>query len=634
MRKNIMLLFLIVVVLFPLNVNAVDATVEEQRQAVIETAHAYYRQQEQLQYDSYRKNLYATPEDATTNHYVYTVCSGLTFSVYYQTLGIAIPATTEELLEWAKANKNTAHVIRYYESASEINVTNVLGVNKDDDDSYRNFAKELVNVVLPGDIVVVTGHAMLVESIDYDNKIVNILEAGAGTRYNYTSHQDHYDEEGTLQYKRLTQKLSGYNNKIGTDNQIEELAIIRVITDGMQFINQNNEAIKYNGITEVAKSRMIYKDIDIEKTISISDSESSIFATLGDSLTFTLTIVNNSEQDYENLVITENINPMFNVINFENGTKGDNGITWSINLHGGDSWTTQYTIKIPNNRELLGRVISFTGNVNNIATSKVEVLISNKFDVDQTEKLKLTFNNLKSSDKIGQEFINQIYLDAFGINMNLNEYDFFDIISYKSDISVGGNESLSVKATEVKSLQDYIYHNFYGLRIGQKDVANQHIVKAFSQWNVYPTIELNDRARTIRPDMLMDGDIILAYIGNNNTEDPNLVNKSYIYLNNTLYRKTAADVFEEITGEQLVSFLRNIVGDNYIILRPAMSLNSAEPTVPSNPSQPEDSADEEQEDKETNPNTAVGIAASSVLIAITISATVYILSKNKIEKIN
>ena len=95
-----------VLFLIPSGVGA--ANISEQREALIETANTYYKQKHQVQYDSYRKNLYSTPEDATSQHIVYTVCSGFTFQTYYQTLGIVIPDTTEELMLYAKHNVNSS----------------------------------------------------------------------------------------------------------------------------------------------------------------------------------------------------------------------------------------------------------------------------------------------------------------------------------------------------------------------------------------------------------------------------------------------------------------------------------------------------------------------------------------------
>ena len=101
---KLFLLLLGVMVSLPIKGYAANESITEQRKAVVDAATAYLNQQHQVQYDSYRKNLYATPEDATSRHIVYTVCSGLTFQAYYQALGIEIPDTTEELLLFAKHN--------------------------------------------------------------------------------------------------------------------------------------------------------------------------------------------------------------------------------------------------------------------------------------------------------------------------------------------------------------------------------------------------------------------------------------------------------------------------------------------------------------------------------------------------
>ncbi len=112
--KKVLLILILTIMVFPNNVFA--STIEEQQKAVLATAQAYYNQKSQLQYDSYRKNLYSTPEDATSKHAVYTVCSGFTFMTYYQALGIKLPDSTEELLDYAEKYKNTENVIFYYDS--------------------------------------------------------------------------------------------------------------------------------------------------------------------------------------------------------------------------------------------------------------------------------------------------------------------------------------------------------------------------------------------------------------------------------------------------------------------------------------------------------------------------------------
>ena len=82
MNKIFNKFFLILIMLVFIISDVSAATVSEQREALIETAEAYLRQGVQLQYDSYRRNLNSTPEDATSQHYCYTVCSGFTYKFY------------------------------------------------------------------------------------------------------------------------------------------------------------------------------------------------------------------------------------------------------------------------------------------------------------------------------------------------------------------------------------------------------------------------------------------------------------------------------------------------------------------------------------------------------------------------
>lgn len=140
-----LIIFLLTIFIIPTSVFA--STVEEQRNAVIKTAEAYYSQESQLEYDSYKKNLYSTPEDATSKHHVYTVCSGLTFMSYYQSLGIKIPHSTETLLDYAKSNKSNKNIdwikkVKSLEQVDEIK-RNIL-----DEFVEKIYVKEEKNIII------------------------------------------------------------------------------------------------------------------------------------------------------------------------------------------------------------------------------------------------------------------------------------------------------------------------------------------------------------------------------------------------------------------------------------------------------------------------------------------------------
>lgn len=587
--------------------------VETQRNALIATADAFYNQGEQLQYDSFRKQLYATPEDATSQHYVYTVCSGITFQAYYQTLGIKIPDETAALLDYAEKNKdNKSIVLRYYGSKEEIYSDDVIGTKGNP--NYENLFNEWIEIVQPGDIFVFTGHAMLVHSIDKENKVVNMLDAIVGGRYNYTDRKDNYESNGTLvrsdylingdkHLNNLKRKLYVKYYKMNTDDiTVDEMALIRFINDDMVYIDSDGKENKYT-VSEAALSRLKYPDIDIEKIIKVSNGEDvvseNILTDIGESITYEITIKNNSDKDYSSFNVIENIDKNLALVDGGDGVLTDNQLKWSISsLKAGDSIKIEYTVKVPDDKSLLGKVIVSTGSVDNIATSKIETLIGNKLTKEESQKIVSTVESLKSNNQVEREFINQVYKDAVDLDLGLSNLSNLDIISYDATITDSGKDVLAVKRTKINdtAVSKYIYHNFYGLRSfygvspkqnnNDRNCGNSNLVRIFNMWNLYPLNEINDKVRDISSSVLLDGDIILLGTGDEKKIEnevcpviENWVEKSYIYLNNKLIRKVAANDFEELSGDELTTFLRNMIGENFIVLRPSIAMTKQEENV-------------------------------------------------------
>ena len=612
MVKRIKKLVITTILFFCLIFNVKASTQDEIRKGLIETAQAYYRQKAQLQYDSYRKNLNSTPEDATSQHTTYTVCSGFTYQVYNQTLGIEIPDTTEELINYAIENKeNKSLVIALYEGKDKVYSKNALGTSSQA--IYTNLIKKWVSILKPGDIIVVTGHAMMVESVNKTDNTIRIMESAYGTRYDYTNHVDKYDENGTVKYTDLADRLKSYYNYIKRDKTlIENMAVIRFVYKDDQY-----------SLTPSAKSRLKYDNIDIAKVVEIKSSEESfkqsVLTNLGETITYTIKIYNKGKAKYKSFTIEETLDPKVKLIDAGGATVSGNKLKWTVSSMAVDTdIVKKYTVQVKNDKSNLGKIIVSTGKEDNIATTRVETLIGNRFISSEKEKVKKAFNSNKSNSKTEKDFINQIYKDAFKIDLGLsNSIKNTDIIGYSSSVRTGGGNTLSVKTTKIKNnnLKKYIYNNFYGLEIGEKNNSSQNIVRATLQWNIYATNELNDRARTITKNMLYDGDIILVNTYNSSNK---LVNKSYIYINGVLYRKTAANKFEEKSGTTLTEFLRNMVGLNYIILRPSIVLDeeianlnkpvstpTPSPTPKPNPTpDPEPTIKPEQE--KPNPGTGTG----------------------------
>ncbi|MBQ2909496.1 MAG: DUF11 domain-containing protein [Bacilli bacterium] len=583
MFKKIFIICFSILLMFPLVVKADDAEIEKQRNAVIKSAEAYLNQGMQVHYDSYRKQLYATPEDATSQHIVYTVCSGITFQAYYQALGIELPSTTETLLAYAKANDGSAYVLDYYDKAE----LSSLGANTTEIGAA--ILAKWLPIIKPGDIIVHTGHAMLVHSVDVANDKIQLLEAAIGARYDASTHTDAVDTTNTLVYRQL-------KNKIGAVVDNDELALIRPTKDGNKYLYQGGNSDgytytekTYSGITASATSRMNFPEIDIEKTINIKDGTSqNLLAGLNEEIEYTIVITNKSSSNYGALTLTENIPDFLEIKDNGSGALNGRKLSWNISsINAGEAVTFKYTVKVPNDKKYLGKTFVSTGDVSNIKTAKIETIIGTKYSSEEKSKLKLAYEEIKNNDSIERKFINDIYKKAFNLDLGISELSNLDIMGYDATVTSTGKDTLAVKRTKLKdsSAAKYIYHNFYGPRLfegvnksvnSNRDCPDNSLVRIMLHWNIFVTNELNDRARNIFPSMLLDGDIILLYTNDTTLPDDKtkcptetLENRSYIYLDNKLIRKKTKTDFEEISGTELETFLNDMVGENYVILRPS-----------------------------------------------------------------
>lgn len=578
-KLNFLVFILTLTIMMSGIVLAVDVAPEEQINAVLETARAYYRQGAQLQYDSFRKNLNSTPEDATSKHTIYTVCSGFTFQTYYQALGIKIPDTTEGLLDYARDNvESKENVLMYYGTEKSVYSKNVLGTKSTP--NYSEFVKKIAKVAKPGDIFVVTGHAMFIESVDKKEGKVTILEGAfnGGGRYDVSSHSDEYEENGAIKRINLENKLKTYYNRIGDGDAIERICLIRIITDGKTYIDINNQKATYDGITPAAKSRLEYSNIDIGKIVTItseSQQESqSLTAKLNDVLTYQITVRNKDSEKYTKPIeVIELIDENLILVDDGDGELNNNQLKWTIkSLDPGKNVKFTYKVKVPHNPELYGKIIVSEGMVANIKNTRIETMIGNKLRDKDQAKLVAAYNKVKSGTLTEREFINNIYNEAFGLDLGLVNLNNLDIITFNSNNTEAGMDKLNVKYTNLNDteVKKYVYGNFYGLRIAADANESEKLVKASRQWNSYPKFELNDRARTLTKEMLDEGDILLVRTGKKNNTDKNLVDKSYIFLQDKLIRKVSKTEFEILSGNDMNTFLRNIVCDNYILLRPAL----------------------------------------------------------------
>ena len=581
---------------------SIETTIEEQRNAILATANAYYNKGEYIQYDSFRVQHYFSPEQATKQHTVFTVCNQFVFQVYNQALGMEIPDTTETTMEYAKKYKDNKELILYYfDNAEDIYSDDWLGNSVS---NVENLVNNLEKELEIGDVINIrrdnnTGHAMIY--IGKENGELYLLESG-GTRYNTSSHIDIIEKNGSIIKTLLKDKLQEMYEAKGKTSQINNFEIIRYIIDGKTYINSNYEKISYNGITEAAKTRLEYPGIDIDKTYKINNplstsSESQV--NLDGTITYTIKIKNNSSNNYNNIDIIENISPKVKLLSSENKIINDSTIKWNnVTIKANEEKEFSYTVKVPYDKSLLGEYVESTGKVLEIDTTNIAIKINNSLTTEQKNKIVESYNNFKDNPNTTNwnnetDFINTIYKNALGeVGESLiNKTVYNKVIGDYVQPTFGNCSSTNcaINLTSNTNLKNAILNNYYGIRLvnstNEAKDSNNLLVYAWRLWNFdvkNNRSEYNETAREIKLNDLEIGDIILSKSETNNI----MYDKVYLYLGNNLLARYVANnnnnytLIEYSDGKNgrstIDTMLNTFIGNNYVILRPALLLEPIE----------------------------------------------------------
>ena len=560
--------------------------VYEVRDAVLRTANAYYKQGTQIQYDTYKRNLSCTPEDATSKHYCYVNCSGFVHMVYKNAIGKEVPDTTSGLFDYAKNNNKSNTVIAYTEDLAN-NYKNQYYKQR-----LGSFFLENIKNIKPGDVIVwktSSAHTMLVESVDIDKNEINIIQAGGGAaelegRYIVETSEDAYESAGAL--SKETIKIVNNIAMIGSNGKYEEVSRKKIAI--LRFATSND----YENITGASKIRKDFENIYVAK---VSSSDNQDFTRKGRMITYTLKVKNNSkEQIYRDIVIKENIDESkvevksitFNgntkdYVNYKNESK-QKDIIRNINvLRPGEETTLKYSVKVKDDINIGDIIISTgivgktkqDGDIYGIKTSRIETLVGKGLTSIEKNKLKTKFYNTKDNklDVSSRKFIKDLYrtinidLDILGDNRNITIFN-SDVKNNSSNLTINYTKVINEKLKNNE--YNYIYGNYYGLALSDESSSSNNLARAHGAWNQNTIYELYDRARTLTLDKLEDGDVILTRTIEKDAENKEIINDSgYIYFDSTLYRYNKNGT-ASLSGESLTVFLRNLIGRDYIILRP------------------------------------------------------------------
>ena len=534
--------------------------------ALKEVAYAYYMRGINIQYNSNKRAIYS-PEEATSQNMNYIVCSGFTENVYNELLDIQIPPYTENLLKYGRSYIGNREVIAYASKNSSNDLLLKL-YNSSSKNNYITITNPTLQDIIPylqiGDIMTYTGHSVLVYDLIYDDfgnvKDAYILESSHGAGKNYiktkiassitignnisfgsANHFLYYNNktntnyneglnEGSIHLTKLTDLT--YWSNLNTDKKRDEYSILRFIDAD----NNGNIILNYQGsnygdrnhsdetinLSQTNQDRLKFSKLYIEKTV---DVHADSVVDIGDKLTYTILIKNNSNKNYtDNITVTENISDYVEIVNNGNGVINGNKITWQIGkLAAGASKKISYTVITKKNT--YGKIIESTGTVEHIPSTVIKNLIGYNLKKEQMSNIEIIYNNLKNK-YTGKVLVNEIYKEALGIDL---QFDKFDITNLINDTKKTSTVSTTISLNKSNNFYEMVLNNYWSTMHEKSYTYNGANIVSYDLklWKSYDS-SLR-RADTIYSETFRTGDILIY----KNTNDV-----LYSYKNNTLSQST------------------------------------------------------------------------------------------------
>lgn len=343
------------------------------RQAVVETACAYYLKANCVQYDSKplacgtnsmcfsRRTVEGSPEDATPDNIYYTVCSSFAYETYFNAIGYRLTGSSDSCV--------TVRMACYPQDG-----ITVFEYDKRKDPGLKRQKSELArmrSLLEPGDVIVwVTkwkdkktgrrregGHAVVYVGDFCGDGVARVLHS-AGHKYDFSTGKDRVEKDGTVRLAALDEYLFG-SKKIYKRTKIVVLRPLML------------PAAKWP-LSDSAKARYLHPRLRIDRRVCCGPYGSVV---TGGILECSIFLQNSSKKTYS----VEVREKLPNGTEFVSGTEearvkplpvsvesGD-VFGWDVSLAPGESRTVKWRVRVL--APAGSRIVSEGGNVSGIASN-------------------------------------------------------------------------------------------------------------------------------------------------------------------------------------------------------------------------------------------------------------------------
>ena len=364
-----------------------------------------------------------------------------------------------------------------------------------------------------------------------------------------SARNNNYEEglnEGTL----LLIRISDYNvwqdlDKVSTTSY----SVLRIINKDIN----GNAVLQHKTMYEEIPHKYNYndkinltdKDIDrtqkfkrlyIEKLVN-KFSRNTVL--LGDILKYTIIIKNMWKSDYNyDLIVTENISKFVTYeSHFENNTVisfnyniEKRQLIWNIGkLKKNEEFVINYLVRVTSGKT--GDIIESTGLVGHIPSSFIENYIGTNLNKNQMERIKNTFEKLKSEYN-GKKLINEIYKTALNKDLHFDTFNISELI-YNTDPKSDYRDSIGLNKNH--SSYKAILNKYWNAMLRRTFLYDKNKEKAVIYFNKY-FLPYDDPER--RKDYIIKQDFktgdILFYINTNDhlyllDKSSNIITKKVTY---------------------------------------------------------------------------------------------------------
>ena len=321
---------------------------------VLEVADAFYRQGTQIQYDQTqsRRNIDASPEDATAYRTLYMDCSSFVNATYKEAFGVNVMDSTKmpstaNYTSYAVSGLGTQEdVIGYWVNADYTSAEQIAAV-----------LAQVRGQLQVGDVLVYrhgqtsgsSGHVYIYLGED------TFIHCTGSSYYYADTPPGSYDKGTTAEKTGGAVQLiaaddifvdtthTRYLFKVTDSDSVFDFALLRPLARGLTP-------------TEGSQARMRLRGVDLEKTV---DAGPYGAVEVGDNLTYTVTLTNGSSQDQTRVTVSEVLGSGLTFLSGSEGvTASGQTISWTGDVAAGSTVTVSYTVQVGSDA---GSVIESSG---------------------------------------------------------------------------------------------------------------------------------------------------------------------------------------------------------------------------------------------------------------------------------